>query len=815
METAYYSENELPYGRLSNHSRTPFKMDDGVRYETVTNFIYSNACNGDAYAFLKTYDAQETPRVFRNILDNEIRSTIRNACKIACEHKLYQTPDLLHDLRMTGNAQLTYPLDDILAPHIVECVTSIRKTVDERHDIIAEQRIFDAYLAEKILTQKILSGESNLIEFMDVPAYQIVDEHAPEMRDMYNVAEVMAMYRSRRPEMEMVRIEANGMDGTLSLLLRAKYADAFNTQRTKLLERAVFNTYIEKASKESGISKLQGVQSLFKLSPEMRTVLFQKAMDVYAKRPDAFDIQVPAEIRPDELEREKKMIQPREEEEPSNSSTKEIPPGLYGMGDLFYVDAMAYPSIAHYVIAKLFEQYVVFDHNIIAAHEMLFSPIEDRWKTVEELDAMRVIQDAIRERIIQLNQIGNEKKFESDELQNLLKSTASDRLFFVDYSDRVLGYDDCSGYENIQGNELMAIRKRIQKIGKRPPTSSMSKEMSDYMLTKAGDLVETAEHVAEYIQAKFGKKVECPLSGAAITSVLYYLFGCGRMMTLGPVDTLVYTSSSNPLLALPEKLGLAARTQLHKYMCALYTTAKDIPTGMLADAMKKTYEQTVRMRKNMDRILAHYGEQDKLDRIRDNVSVPFAILPVKPSVENSDLLNYGVHACVRILSFLRQVSAPFSEFYIVEDTDITCIANLLDTNISSRANEEVESDFIRLFALFSITITNDQARKMIGMILNTPDISAKLVFYSRITIYPIYMRKGRGRMVRVRDAVERVFEDSDDEEAVEEPEEEPMVEEREEDVELVEEEPMEQEEEDVVDDVPFGEEMEEREDESQ
>jgi predicted NAD-dependent protein-ADP-ribosyltransferase YbiA (DUF1768 family) len=788
-------------------------MDDGVLYETVTNFIYSNVCHGDAYAFLKTYDAQETPRVFRNILDNEIKSIIRNACKIACEHKLYQNPDLLHDLRMTGNAELTYPLNDMLAPHIAECVMNIRKTVDERHDIIAEHRIFDAYIAEKILTQKILSGESNLVEFMDIPAYQIVDEYGSEMRDMYNVVEVMAMYRSRTPEMEMVRIEANGMDGTLALLLRAKYADAFNAQRAKLLERAVFNTYIEKASKESGVSKLQGVQSLFKLSSEMRTVLFQKAMDVYAKRPNEFDLQIPAEIRPDELEREKRMIQMKEEDQPSNNARQEIPRGLYEMGEPFYVDAMAYPSIAHYVIAKLFEQYVVFDHNIVAAHEMLWTG--DRWKTVEELSAMSVVQESIRGRIIQFNRIGNEKKFESDELQTLLKSTASDRLFFVDYSDRVLGYDDCTGYENMQGNELMTIRKRIQKIGRRPPTSSMSKEMSDYMLTKAGDLVEVTEHIAEYIQAKFGKKVECPLSGAAITSVLYYLFGCGRMMTLGPVDTLVYTSSSNPLLALPEKLGVAARTQLHKYMCALYTTAKDIPTNMLADAMKKTYEQTIRMRKNMDRILAHYGEQDKLDRIRDNVSVPFAVLPVKPTVENCDLLNYGAHACVRIMSFLRQVSAPFVESYVVEDADIACIANLLDAEISSHSNEEVESDFIRLFSLFSIVITNDQARKMIGMILNTPDISTKLVFYSRITIYPIYMRKGRGRMVRVRDAVERVFEDSEDD-VVEEPiEEEEPVEEREEDIELVEEPTQQEEEEDVVDDVPFGEEMEEREDESQ
>lgn len=841
METAYYSENELPYGRLSNHAHAPFTMDDGVRFKSVTNFVYANVLRGKMYAFLEDYTPEETPRVFKNVFENEKAILLFNACKIGCEHKLYQSPDLLHDLRMSGKATLTYPRDDILAPYIAESLMRIRATINEVDDTIAQQRIVDAFLAEKILSQKIQSGESNLSEFVDVPAYQIVDEHGPEMRDMYLRDNILAQYRSNAPGTEILREEVDGADGTLALLLRAKYANeeekivcardyspgdpvilrcspavyvsgGFNARRKKQIEKAVLNSFLEKSAEKTGTDKLKGVIDLFKLSPEMRAILTQKAMDVYAKRPEMFTVSVPAEIRPEELTREAGMIAKNKARLPSQGApdakvTQEIPAAFYEMGEPFFVDAMSYPSIAHYMIAVLFAHFVIPNRNLVEAHNMLLTPGEDRWKTVEEIDADGTVRSAMRDRILFLNKLGNEQKFRDRELQSLLKSTGNDRLFFVDYHDKVLGYDDCPGYENGQGELLMNIRKTLGGTIVRLPVSVMSEDMSQYVLSKASELVDVADQIKAYIKSKFRKEVECPRSGAALTSVLYYLFGCGRMMTLGDVNTLTETTQSTPLI---DSLGVAAKTQLRKYMSVIYSMSQDMSMDLLKKAMEKRYEQTIRMRKNADRILEHYAEKDMLKRVRENVAEPGLLLPFKSTVEKCDLLNYGTYAILNILAFLRQISAPFSREYVVEEADVQCIATLLKVSASAEyTNTNMEAEIIRMCNIRSITVSNEIARRFLGMILEGEKNASIIVFYSRITIYPIYLRRGRAKMVRVREVVREIAREMSDE--PESDEEEDTDTEEEEDIGLVEEEGRPDEEEDEVDDVPFEEEEREEE----
>lgn len=239
------STNQFPFGNLSNNALTPFFLD-GVKWPTVTNYLYSNLLTIPIYRRLmqfspilgsnikniqSTIDEQirlktiEKGRIltddekqtiereersdidkrFQNLLANEEYQHLSEGLRIGYE-ALLANPDFRRALELTKNSSLVYvnenePIFGVdsngngmnLVGKVLESVraklfneTKIRDEMQNQDDI--EEVIYKTYIAHELLAYLVNHETVEIDEYHDLNAFDIQQKFNKSMAKLFTKA---------------------------------------------------------------------------------------------------------------------------------------------------------------------------------------------------------------------------------------------------------------------------------------------------------------------------------------------------------------------------------------------------------------------------------------------------------------------------------------------------------------------------------------------------------------------------------------------------------------------------------------------------
>jgi predicted NAD-dependent protein-ADP-ribosyltransferase YbiA (DUF1768 family) len=778
----YYNDNESPFGLLSNHANVIMEINK-TEYPSVTNYIYSNikGIKGVSKILLRNRNPLQMESVFNRLYNNALDEHSKEACEIACQNRISQHQLLKNILLDTGNDILTFNKgsDSVIDRHYVDCLMDIRGKLrfDRRFD--TETHIYNIYLALYILERKIRSGESNLDEYLDKNAYDIIDEYGRENVERQfrlKMSDVVKMFLTMRQEDTPSTIEANREDKIhakmvemeyhmpkhLVLLVQMQHGNTFNAIRHEKIIDTILQSMLETAndnvkgnmkdnmyafvslSSETFLSIRNKVESMYKLNPE----IFSNMLTGIPSAIDMNMVMAEYEVLNEEYQSMENAINHVFEKGAEVRSYREIDsilrPDNMDEEFAFDVDGLTYPTIMHYIFMSNILTFCTDYETRIHARSQLFE--DGVYKTVRQLLLTPYLQESIYKEKLRFNEIGNMHKLGLDKDMKIvrrtrtlrvLKSTGKSHLIFSDFMDTQLGMDDCNNGKNMQGELLMKIRDSIKEDiepieivrVERP-----SEKILEVCIRKANEILRLCQLLNNY-----HGNTHCKYSGRQITEIIYSVFRCGHMMEGDtPIPLLGDWFAQSVNIKDP-----VAFSQLSKYISRQLQHIREENVDEISNYFFNIYKNTVSMRKKAVNILPkimekNLGQKEYTD-IKSNVSMPMVRVPFDEANDQSDLFNYGLNAFARLFKFVepkRNLSIHqkeidlVSQWFQLDVSDITLSENDMERAMS-------------IFEFFSIKIEEKQLEKLMSMLSGLSDHEKikRLVFYSGTTIYPIFFKK--------------------------------------------------------------------------
>lgn len=511
-----FNANDIPFGKLSNNHRMLLEIDD-KKYNSVTNYIYSNAIPFSVFKFLlQNMNAKDVSKEFNKILDTEIVSVSYTAIKNAVEELINTNEKFRDALFATGNSHIFYNSDnkllgikngkgENLAGKIMEQLRNynINKYEEEKlekRDTELLKKIRKNYAAYMILKNLIRNGNP-LKDFFGSNADDIIRKYTKSERDIFPIEIIQGMFK-RKQIPEFIISSVADFDVIVHQLrkenlrsvreyMKEEYKNvAFDAYISEMLKRNYENFTNEETEKALSTIYLITDKKVLNLMKDKILFLYKKSVSTVKMFSDSMLNAMYKKIH------EHKFYSPSQREiddaeayvSPSfrYSSTGELTTVITDYSKPFVIpsagnslslehtsvsiDGLLYPSVVHYMYAFLISS-LVLSENIVDAHALLMinqtGNQYDFSNYVDLSSAKKIFHEKFHKKItfdiIRHMNVGLDKKFENEAMKKLLLVTGDLDLVWNDRDDFVLGTGKKGNGLNLVGKYMEKIREKIDR----------------------------------------------------------------------------------------------------------------------------------------------------------------------------------------------------------------------------------------------------------------------------------------------------------------------------------------------------------------
>jgi predicted NAD-dependent protein-ADP-ribosyltransferase YbiA (DUF1768 family) len=590
-EIKIFDRHDKPFGCLSNNYSNYVQGDGkklipvfrnlnfgtGKPCMTLTNYIYASllekiphkqeVCNSKPHEVKKKFDEQATI---------EKNDTIKEAVKEALRSMFDENKDLAELLLSTGDRKIIYipkktdtflgineegkggNLYGLLLQQERQSLVSKTKTQQKQKDKENEENIkYDAYLAQKALTDAIEKRGDDLKKYIGLPLDEILKNFNRE--DIASQLLSRAIFLKDFPRnVHNKQVLSYVLDPkNMVRLIRKHYLRKLQEYKFKELKKKIFYMYADYLLRKKGVDprdfeKAKEEQFSGQTFLNEANDLEDRLYNLYLKGmlsetlSEKIDIvketyDIPSDEEIDESERyepsAKEDVVPKPEKYdssntgpiyilPSNAEKDEIynknadyvclsPDNV--CKKLIKINGFTYLTVNHYIIAKLMLQLGVKDVH----SSYILTPI-----SIGTTRGFRNLPDIVRdyeqlktkiykEKLIKYAKEGLTKKFLDDRvMQDYLLATGNAKLIYNDDKDPILGTGKNSNGDNVVGNYLMELRSRILEkrkgedfklltIGDINLIIDKNAFMKDWVTQRVKDSCGTIITISDYVKEKF------------------------------------------------------------------------------------------------------------------------------------------------------------------------------------------------------------------------------------------------------------------------------------------------------------------------
>lgn len=582
-----WNSKDLPFGPLSNNAIFLMNIENQSYNTVTNFIYSNLINNKEYFNILKNINVKEIYNYFnkydREIGNNLILSSMKKAYNEKIKNKEFEevllTTENYPILYVNNDNTLGTGPEGRGRNLIGKYLMELRDDLNKKYNKL-EEHLYNSYLALQILQKLILEEDNDLRTFAglnqkemidryiyikavntaekqknDLSAYsyeQIIDKYRWVIETIMPSKNIIDLLKTTTDNLKTVKLLEASLNYPyiLNLYIKKKFYNSLRFSQITKIKNNIFNIYVdnlletkfpdlsknkyEQAKKEElDISNTEldvlkdqiydffneGILPLNVTKKIKDTVNLNVITELQVKNAQQFDIDymIQSHLKPDE----KLIINFAANSLPQETPYFIFSPFLYT--DMLIIDGLSYPSIMHYIIAKLFSILPEIE-SIVNAHKyLLLNQDGDQNDRLNYDDYEYLYYKYEDEKYYQFNRLRKKlatislnKKYEDIGLQELLLATGNNELLWKDPYDDILGNGFSGGGENFVGRYLTELRTNLynkQDISEDISPNDISKItendifMRSWVEMRLKDICKVANEIKDFVLKKTSKEV--------------------------------------------------------------------------------------------------------------------------------------------------------------------------------------------------------------------------------------------------------------------------------------------------------------------